>query len=326
MPDICVVIVNYASAALAIEAVESVRRADPADSGVEIHLVDNASPGADRAVLRDAASMRGWGAQVHLHFEDINHGFGEGNNVVLRALAARRAPPDKVFLLNPDAQIESDALVRLATFMDDHPHVGVAGCRILSPNGAPATAAFRFPSIAAEFAEAICFGPVSRILSGWSVPMPPDLPEGPVDWVSGAAMMARLAALESVDFFDPGFFLYYEEVDLMRRLRDAGWSVWHMPSAVARHAEGGATGVRSGDAERRRRPAYWYRSWAHYRRKTHGLLPGFGFAAARMVGAALNELLARLRGARPAAPLHFYADFLRHGVGGLFERNARCDQ
>lgn len=112
--EIAVIVVNYGTAALAAGAVESVLGRDHGGRTVEVHLLDNASPGNDAETLAATAESRGWGPRVTLHFEAVNHGFGRGNNLVLTRLASRPNPPDKVFLLNPDARLENEALAVLA--------------------------------------------------------------------------------------------------------------------------------------------------------------------------------------------------------------------
>lgn len=308
-PAISVIVVNYGTAELALAAVESVLARDHGGRSVDVHLVDNASPGGDAARFARAHADRGWGARVTLYPETENHGFGRGNNLVLRALAARATPPRYVMLLNPDARLENEALAILAEFLDAHPRAAAAGAGIAKPDGTPVTAAFRFPTAAWEFAEAAGLGPVSRLLGAWQVPLPPDHPTGAVDWVAGAAVMLRRDALAALGGFDPEFFLYFEEVDLMRRLAATGQEVWYLPEARVLHAEGAATGVRSGETARRPRPRYWYESWRHYHRKARGRAGALSAALCRISGAALNGLVCRLRGRPPSGPKDFLGDF-----------------
>ncbi|MBY8978159.1 glycosyltransferase [Rhodobacteraceae bacterium NNCM2] len=324
MSGIAVIIVNYNAAELAMAAVESVLARQHGGRAVEVHLVDNASPAGDAAVLAREAEARGWDGRVRLWLEQTNHGFGRGNNLVLDHLAARETPPDYVFLLNPDAALENETLAVLADFLDAHPKAAVAGARIEKPGGIPVTAAFRFPSLASEFSGSLGFGPVARLLSRWRVSLGADIPTGRVDWVAGAAMMARLDALKSMDFFDPAYFLYYEEVDLMHRLARAGWETWYVAEAEAIHVEGVSTAVKSDRAERRRRrPAYWYHSWRIYYRSTHGRAYALLAGVCRMSGAALNHVLARLRGQEPVAPSGFFGDFWAVGLRPLLGLEAR---
>ena len=314
MADISVIIVNYGTADLALQAAASVL--DRADRVRDIHIVDNASPATssgasprtDAEVIAAAIAARGWAPRVTLHAERRNHGFGRGNNLVIGILAREAAPPDKVFLLNPDARLDNAATDILAEFLDDHPQVGAAGARIQKPGGIPVTAAFRFPGLISTFSDAVSFGPLSRLCARWRVPLGTDIPTARVDWVAGAAVMFRLKALLDAQMFDPAYFLYHEEVDLMRQLARKGWQTWHVAQALVVHAEGAATGIKSGQPGRRRRPSYWYQSWRHYMAKNHGR-PGAVLAcAAWALGAALNHAICRLRGRQPASPLHFFGD------------------
>jgi N-acetylglucosaminyl-diphospho-decaprenol L-rhamnosyltransferase len=316
--DVSVVIVNYGTADLALQSVQSVLDHPSRVTGV--HLVDNASPGDDARRLAESIAARGWLDRVTLHAETTNHGFGRGNNLVMATLARQAVPPDKVFLLNPDARLDNDAIRILAEFLDAHPAAGAAGARIARPDAdghpVPVTAAFRFPTLVATFAEAVSFGPFSRLCARWQVPMNPLLPTQQVDWVSGAAVMLRMEALRDAGFFDPQFFLYYEEVDLMRQMVRKGWKTWFVAEALVIHAEGTATGVKSQDA-RRARPAYWYRSWQYYMRKNHGRAVAVLACLVWGLGAALNQVLSMLRGKAPAAPLNLFGDLWAHALRPL---------
>lgn len=304
---IAVIVVNYGTADLAIAAVDSVlARAAPE---VEIHLVDNASPGGDALRLAAAHEARGWGARVRLRAETRNHGFGRANNLVLEHLAARPAPPDKVFLLNPDARLDNDAIAILSDALDAHPRTGFAGAGISKPGDIPVTAAFRFPSPFGEFVRQASLGPIARAFPNRIMPLPPDHPEGPVDWVAGAAVMMRFSAIRDLGFFDPDYFLYFEEVDLMKRAARAGWETRYVPRARVIHAEGQATNVRSGDSTCPRRPGYWYDSWRTYFGKIHGPL-GLRLAALSWIaGAAVNKAAGLLPGRTASVPDRFFSDF-----------------
>ena len=106
--------------------------------------------------------------------------------------------------------------------------------------------------------------------------------------------MFRFAPLREVGGFDPEYFLYYEEVDLMHRLTLRGHQVWHVAEAAVVHVEGAATEVRSGEATRR--PAYWYESWRLYFLKTHGVRAARRIALAKLAGGVLHRVQRRLRG------------------------------
>jgi len=310
-----VIIVNYGTAELAIAATQSVL--DRAAPQVAIHLVDNASPGGDAAILTQAHEAKGWGGRVTLYLEQENHGFGRGNNVVLQALAADPSPPDAVLLLNPDAELETDVLSQMAQVLAEHPDVAMVGAGISKPDGTPVTAAFRFPNSVNTFAAQLGLGPITRLLKHWQVPLPPDHPAGAVDWVAGAALLCRMQTLRALDFFDPAFFLYFEEVDLMRRANRAGWKTHYLPQARVIHAEGAATGVKSGQSARKRRPAYWYDSWQMYHRKTHGRFGAILAALAYLAGTAGHHVIATLRRRPISSPRNAFSDFWRYAMQPL---------
>lgn len=316
---IAVITVNYGTPSMSIEAVESVLSRAHEGHEVEMHLVDNASPGDDAAQLQAAHDARGWGARVTLWLEETNHGFGRGNNVVLNALAARETPPDYVLLLNPDARLENEAISILAETLSADPEIGAVGAGILQPpENEKVVACFRYPTALGEFERVLGFGPVSRVLKNRLQALPPDTPPGPVDWVAGCSVMFRFEAIRELGFFDPGFFLYFEEVDLMRRLDKAGWQTHYQPQALVVHAAGAATKVQSHAEDRRRRPPFVYRSWRRYFTKSHGRIYAILAASGMIVGASLGRALAIVR-RKPSArqPVHFFGDQWRYVLGPL---------
>jgi len=312
---IAVIVVNYGTAALAIEAVESVLSTD--EAGVcEIHLVDNASPGDDADRLR--AKTADWPARVTFWPEAENHGFGRGNNLVLQALTTRPETdaPDYVLLLNPDASVLGDAILQLARALNEQQDVAAVGAAIRNSEGDLAVSAFRFPTWISELTRVIDFGPLKRLTHRDRVSLPPELPRQEVDWVSGSAVMFRFDALKSTGFFDPGFFLYYEEVDLMRRLRRDGWRILHVPEAEVLHHAGVSTGLQS-EGPRRRNPTYLYESWVHYFSRRFGRWTALILAVTLLAAGALNVLLSVLRGRPPSIPKQFFRDHMRHAIWPL---------
>lgn len=323
--DVAVIIVNYRTSDLAIAAVESVLARDHGSLSVAVHLVDNASPGNDAA--RILAASANWGERVTLHLEAANHGFGRGNNLVLRALGALPDPPANVYLLNPDAKLKTEVVAELHGFLESHPRAGVVGSGIDRPeDDTPLVCAFRFPTMLSEFIGAIGFGPLSRLFASSTVPLPAETPTGQVDWVAGASMMARLSALHEIGYFDPDYFLYFEEVDLMKRLHRKGWETWHCAEARITHVAGAATGVHGKDTTRRRRPGYWYDSWRLYFEKNHGRAYARVASLLLLVGSWLGDVVDRLRRRPVRSPARFTRDFARRVIRPLFFAPARENQ
>ncbi len=262
-----VVTVNYGVADLVLRSLESLVPQLRALGSAAVWIVDNHSPDASVATLRRGIEARGFGDCVRLITSPVNDGFGAGNNIAFREAMASADPPDYFYLLNPDAAANQGCVAALVSFLDQHPRAGVAGGMVVDSNGAPQASAFRFPSPLSEIESWLRLGVVTRLLREHTVGMVPPSHDTRVDWVSGASFMIRRSVLEQVGLFDEEFFLYFEEVDLCRRVRDAGHEIWFVHAAVVTHEAGATTGVHRRDS---RLPGYWFASRAHYFRKSHG--------------------------------------------------------
>ncbi|MCP9760556.1 glycosyltransferase family 2 protein [Aquitalea sp. S1-19] len=236
----------------------------------EILVVDNASHDGTLAVLRDEAD-------IQLIASPVNLGFAAGNN-----LAAHLACGRYLALVNPDARPEPGALAQAVHWMDAHPEVALAGGRLLSPDGVDQPSARSFPSLlndllvisglSSRFPHSRFFGRVDR---SWADPAT----AAAVDWVPGAFAVVRVSALAGEALFDERFFLYFEEVDLCRRLHARGQAVWYQPQWRAVHI-GGVSSRRVAGAHFNRHGSQlslWrMRSALLYYRKHHGWLGALG--------------------------------------------------
>jgi hypothetical protein len=169
-----------------------------------------------------------------------NLGFARGVNAGLRATDA-----PFVLVLNPDCALGPGVGAVLHAELAAHDEVAVVGPRVLNPDGSIQESARGDPNLLTGL-----FGRTSLLSR-----IAPDLPvvrrnlaarqaveagvdSRPVDWVSGACMLVRRAALEEVGGFDEGYFLYWEDADLCRRLRGAGWATRYVPGAAVVHHVG----------------------------------------------------------------------------------------
>ncbi|MGY6631115.1 MAG: glycosyltransferase family 2 protein [Wenzhouxiangella sp.] len=231
----------------------------------EIIVVDNAShDGSADLIEREFAEVR-------LIRAPHNLGFAGGNN-----LGARQARGDYLVLVNSDAFLQGDALARGLARMQDQPQVGLAGGLLIGKDGQAEPSARQFPSalndllslsgLAARFPRSRFFGRFDR---GWADPNQP----AEVDWVPGAFCIIRRAAIEQTGFFDERYFLYYEEVDLCRRLKQAGWRIAYWPDLRAEHWGGESSKTVSGAnvSQHGRQLTLWrMRSALLYYRCQHG--------------------------------------------------------
>lgn len=311
-----VVIVNYRTADLVISGLQALARERDDLPGLRAIVVDNASPDHSPTVLAErlgAADMADWVTFLPL---TLNGGFGWGNNQAIQAAMAGPDAPEAVLLLNPDAVVEPGAVRALTQMMQAYPDVGAVGSQLVNPDGSLAGSSFRFPSIGREFVRGLG---ISRI-GAWLGIAPTLVPfgeEGPVDWLTGACVLLRTAALRQTGLFDTGFFLYFEEVELMYRLHQHGWLARHCPASRVVHVAGASTGVVDGTSrEGRAPPDYVFASRKRYFMLTGSPRRVLLAELAWLLGAGLGQVLGRLRPKWRASDVpHERAALLRIGLG-----------
>lgn len=207
------------------------------DRPAEIIVVDDCSD--DGAADRVEAEL----PSVTLLRNDRNVGFGVTAN---RGLA--RASGRVRVVLNSDARLRPGALGRLVAAFDD-PRVGVAGPRLVFPDGSHQLSAARFPTPQNLLAGSFLLNDAYRRLRPggrfrWELGMSraDHGRDQDVDWVMGACLALRDAAYAATGGFDPGYFMYMEEADLCLRAARAGWRVRYVAGAVVEHVGGGSGG------------------------------------------------------------------------------------
>ena len=228
-PDVSVIIVSFNTREILRQCLESVLE-DASGLTAEILVVDNSSTDGSAEMIEQDFP------QVRLLRSKINLGFGEGNNVALREARGRY-----FVLLNSDAFFVKGALPLAIQHMEDNPSAGLGGCRLIGRDGELQPSARSFHSVlgdlivlsglAAKFPRSKFFGNFDRTWAN-------EHDAAPVDWVPGAFSIVRPSALQKVGYFDPAFFLYYEEVDLCLRLKKADIPVWFWPDIAVIHIGG----------------------------------------------------------------------------------------
>jgi GT2 family glycosyltransferase len=147
-----------------------------------------------------------------------------------------RARGRYALLLNEDSELRPGATLALWQALQERSDTACAGARLLRPDGSPQACAWRFPTIATALAGALMLHRFYTVQSkGERV--------REVDWCQSSALLVRREAAAQVDYLDPDFFVYSDEVDFARRLRDAGWRSVYVPGAVAVHHEQLSTGA-----------------------------------------------------------------------------------
>ena len=259
--DLSVVIVSWNTRELLLRCLAAL---DAAAGGlrVEAIVVDNGSTDGTPEAVQACFT------EVQLIALGANPGFAAANNRGLAAAGGRT-----ICLLNPDTEPRPGALRALVDYLDRHPDVGMVGPRLLNPDGSEQAVGFRFPTLAQVFLDFFPFGGrlAGSRLNG-RYPRAPRDRAFPIDFPLGACMAVRRAVLDTTGPLDEGFFIYSEEVDWCRRLRDDGWRVVCLPTSEIVHHGGQSTGQQPG-----RMFVELHRSRRRYYRRRHG--PAFVLAA-----------------------------------------------
>lgn len=200
----------------------------------EVIVSDNGS--TDGSV----GSIRAQFPAVRVIENRANLGFAKGNNAGIK-----EAQGQYILILNPDTIVHEGCLDRWVDFADHHPDAGAFGCRVQNPDGTYQRSARPFPTISRCLISALGLRFLGRlnhlILSdeyeGWNGDS-----EREVDWQSGCCLMLRGDLLRSLTGFDEQFFYHFEEVDLCRRVWNAGYSVRFTPEASITHLGGQSVG------------------------------------------------------------------------------------
>ena len=198
-------------------------------AGVETIVVDNASTDGSVAMLR---STFPW---VTLIENSTNIGFAGANNQAVPYCHGRY-----LLLLNSDTVVLPGAFKSLIELLECNPKVGAAGARYLNPDGSLQPSCYPEPTLARELWRMFH---LDRLHAYGTYPMAewPVTAPRPVDVVQGAALILRRELLDAMELFDTTYFMYSEEVDLCRRIRQAGWQIWWAPTAAIIHYGGQST-------------------------------------------------------------------------------------
>jgi hypothetical protein len=236
----------------------------PAGAGaldLEVFVVDNASgDGSPEMVEREFPQER-------LIRNASNTGFAHANNQ-----AIRQSRGDYVLLLNSDTVVGPGALAALVAGMEADPGSGIGGPKLLNADGSLQYSCRRFPTFTAGIFRNNIFGQRNRKVRDYLMTDFDHASIARVDWVSGAALCIRRAALEQIGLLDERYFMYCEDVDWCYTAGLAGWKVMYFPDAVITHIIGRSSDLAVEKMVRAHHHSMGLFYWKHYAPKTFPLL------------------------------------------------------
>ena len=232
MTDLAVMIVNWNTCDLLRTCLTSLYQHAEGLS-YEIFVVDNASTDGSPAMVAQEFPA------VRLLCNAANVGFAKANNQALRLTASRY-----VLLLNSDTAVTANALAKLAAFMDAHPAVGIAGPKLLNPDGTRQYSCDVFPRpplilLRDKILDRLYPGNTltrRRRIAQWRY-----AENFRVDYVIGAVLLIRRATLEQIGLLDEQFFMYAEDMDWCYRAALAGWETYYVGEVSVYHHNRGSS-------------------------------------------------------------------------------------
>ncbi len=231
--NLSIIIVNYNVKEFLQNLLHSITRS-AADLSHEVIVVDNASDDGSVELLKEKFP------DVKLISNKKNLGFSKANN---QGLA--EAKGKYVLLLNPDTLLREDTLRKMIEFFEANPKAGMAGCKILNPDGTIQLACRRsFPGPWTSFCKVTGLSsifPKSKIFARYNLTYLDENQTYEVDAISGSFMMLRKEVYEKIGGLDEQFFMYGEDLDLCYRVQQAGYKVFYVHNTQIIHYKGEST-------------------------------------------------------------------------------------
>jgi len=229
MIDLSVVIVNYNNRGLLRQCLRSlIKNLQNNKLKYKIVVVDNKSSDNSVDMVREEFPM------VRLILSEKNLGYAKGVNIGLRSIEGRY-----YLILNMDTTIvQKDAISNMVDFMDSHPSIGLAGPKLINPNGSIQVSCCRFPKLMYPIFRRTFFRHLyfsKKLLSEYLMLDWKHDSSQPVDWVIGTGMIIRNEAIKQVGLMDERFFMYFEDVDWCRRFWENNWQVYYISSVQIVH-------------------------------------------------------------------------------------------
>lgn len=239
-----IIIVNFNTKSLTKNCLDSIFF-NCLESDFEIIAVDNNSQDGSIEMLK-----KDFGDKIKLIANSKNIGFGSANNQ-----AAKIAQGEYLFFLNSDTVVKSDILSPIKQFLSNNKEVGIISPKLLLEDGSEQERAYgEFPNL---------FNVVAEKFKNQKIE---EIKPFEVDWVSGAALIIRKDIFCEINGFDEKFFMYFEDIDLCKRVKDLGFKAVVYPAAPIAHLCGKSI------KKFNKRKEYYYKSQDYFYKKHYGKL------------------------------------------------------
>jgi len=233
MIDLSIIVVNFNVKEFLKNLLDSIKKASQ-NFSLEIIVVDNASDDGSVEMIKDKFP------EIILIENKSNLGFGKANNQGLKIAKGKF-----ILLINPDTLVAEDTFVKMIDFFNANPDTGMAGCKILNPDGTLQLACRRsFPGPWTAFTKVTGLStlfPKSKLFAKYNLTYLDENQTYEVDAISGSFMMLRKEVYEKVGGFDEQFFMYGEDLDLCYRIQKAGYKIYYVHTTQIIHYKGEST-------------------------------------------------------------------------------------
>jgi GT2 family glycosyltransferase len=274
-PTLSYCVVNTNGREYLLACLAAIERAHPEGVEREVLVLDNASEDGSAEAVREL------GGEIRLIALERRTGKAENDSTLMRDANGKYC-----LLLNEDSELRPGAVEALLEVMEREPKAAAATPQLLDSDGKPVPCAWRFPGVGSALAGAF-------FLHRWLTVESRGGEVRSVDWAQSSALMVRREAAAAVGYMDPEFFVYYDECDFAKRLREAGWHLLYVPGAEAVHHDQLSTDLAKGLP----RIVEFHRNRDLYMRKHHGrgaalavrLLTAWSYAARAMAASLLPK-------------------------------------
>ncbi len=245
--DLSIIILNYKQKGLVKQCIKGILSAH-INFDYEIIVVDNGSGDDTIPAVRELFSEKPVSAlstpslltpllpklpPLFTIQSEKNGGFAYGNN-----LGIKKARGKYVVILNPDIAVVPGGFEKIVDFLEHNPKVGIAGPKLINPDGSVQDSCRRFPTLPVPLLRRTVFGKMAfakKFLDDYLMADFDHNTNRSVDWLFGACLVMRRDVFQKVGLFDERFFLYFEDLDLCRRCWEAGLAVYYFAEVEMVH-------------------------------------------------------------------------------------------